>query len=170
MKREAKSTEDQILECIEYDKETGLFRWKRTGRGRVKQGWWQGTLAFNGYIRIQFMKKQYGAHRIAWLLTYGEWPSDQIDHINGIRTDNRIANLRSVNGLENNKNQRKTEKNTSGCVGVSLDSRTNSWAAYVSVENRKRHLGRFKNFSDAVRAREIANTELGFHPNHGRRS
>lgn len=170
MRRDSRSVEDHILECIQYDGETGLFMWKTTGRGRVKQGWWGGTLATNGYMRIQIMNKQYWAHRIAWLLTHGEWPSGQIDHINGVRTDNRIVNLRSVNGLENNKNQRKTEKNTSGCVGVSFDNRTNSWAAYVSVENRKRHLGRFENFSDAVRARELANVELGFHPNHGRRS
>lgn len=122
----------------------------------------------DGYLCGHLLGPMCKAHRAIWLLYYREWPSDQIDHINGDRGDNRISNLRVVTNAENGKNQRKSKKNTSGVQGVSWDKRYGKWIANITVSGRRKYLGSFSEFDAAVQKRSHAEALYGFHPNHGR--
>tara|TARA_R110001606_G_scaffold190822_1_gene338772 strand:+ start:384 stop:701 length:318 start_codon:yes stop_codon:yes gene_type:complete len=98
----------------------------------------------------------------------GDWPADQIDHISGDRSDNRIENLREATQTENSRNMKTLANNMSGVMGVSWDKRERHWIATISDDNSSVRLGRFKSFEDAVAARKAAEVEYGYHPNHGR--
>lgn len=93
---------------------------------------------------------------------------NDIDHINGNTQDNRLINLREVSHSENVKNARRRNDNTSGVSGVHWEKRRNKWRAYIKVANRRKYLGYFENFTDAVAARRAAEKLYNFHPNHGR--
>jgi len=122
----------------------------------------------NGYGMIGFEQKKYSSHRLAWLLHNGEWPKQQIDHINGNRIDNRIVNLRDVNCAENNRNRPIAKNNNSGHVGVSWDKDKNKWKAYIDIAGKTKTLGAYKLLSDAIVARSAASIENSYHENHGR--
>ena len=107
-------------------------------------------------------------HRLAWAIYYGEWPKDQIDHINGIRGDNRIANLRSVSNQENSKNRRRSSNNTSGYMGVSFHKGSRKWQSYICVDGKFIFLGKFADKEDAIIKRKTAERDYGFHQNHNR--
>ena len=96
------------------------------------------------------------------------WPKGQIDHINGVRDDNRRENLREVDGFENHKNTKKNHNNTSGRTGISFNKRHQKWVAYIGGQNGSIFLGYFKDFEKAAAAREAAESEIGYHANHGR--
>ena len=162
----------RLLEALNYDRDTGVFTWRivRNSRaGRAKVGFEAGCKNKNdGYIQITIDQVKQQAHRLAWFYVYGTWPKEQIDHINGVRHDNRIANLREVTISENRKNIRLRDNNTSGRIGVSWASRDKRWRAAIQVNGKMMHIGNFKEFDDAVRAREVAEKHYGFHKNHGR--
>lgn len=111
-------TAEQLREELAYCPNTGKFvRLKRAAR-RVKVGDVPGWSA-QGYRLMNVQKKTYWAHRLAWLYVYGSWPNGQIDHINGDRSDNRIANLRDVTPSVNSQNQRRAKAHNSvGVLGV----------------------------------------------------
>jgi hypothetical protein len=109
------------------------------------------------------------AHRVAWALHYGEWPSDQIDHVNGDKTDNRLENLRIVTAQGNAKNRSLRSDNTSGHVGVYWVRETKKWSAQIKVDGRQKTIGSFESLEDAVKARKAAEDLNGYHANHGRR-
>lgn len=119
-----------------------------------------------GYIRISLFGRKYQAHRVIWALHYGEWPKDQIDHINGVKSDNSIVNLRVVTDAENRKNMPLRSDNKSGVSGVR--HRKNCWITEIVVNRKNIHIGCFENFEDAVAARKAAEIQYGFHENHGR--
>lgn len=120
-----------------------------------------------GYRVGSIFKKRYQAHRIIWLMYHGELPNHEIDHINGIRTDNRIENLRDVTHKENMKNQRLRSTNTSGVTGVSIHSKSGKWVAQIKVNGDAIYLGSFAQKDDAVSARKKAEHKYGFFANHG---
>lgn len=155
---------------IEYCPDTGAFTWKATNR-RGFVGKPAGCFCVrDGYIRIRIGGKLELAHRLAWNMTYPGNPltdAEQIDHINHIRTDNRICNLRKVTNTENSRNSSIGRNNTSGALGVWLDKRRNKWIAEIKVDRKKIHLGQFSELSDAVKARKSAEKAYGFHENHG---
>ena len=122
-----------------------------------------------GYSIIEVNRKSYKAHRIAWLLTYGSWPEDQIDHINGNGLDNRLENLRAVSNGENLRNKKIYKNNTSGTLGVSFDKRCQNYQAKIMINKKYKHLGYFKNKEEAIAARAAANIKYNFHENHGRK-
>lgn len=95
-------------------------------------------------------------HRIAWLLHYGQWPEGDIDHINGVKTDNRIENLRVGTRASGNHNKGVNRLNSSGFRGVSWDSDRRKWAAQIKIDGKNKRLGRFKDVEDASRAYEAA--------------
>lgn len=121
----------------------------------------------NGYKQGRIFGRKYLAHRIIWKLVHGTDP-EQVDHINGIRDDNRIENLRSVTSQENLKNQKMCSNNTSGVMGVYWYKRLGKWSARIMVAGKNKHLGYFTDKFDAIKARKNAEKEHGFHTNHGR--
>ena len=159
----------EILRSLSYDPETGYVTWAISKKG-AKQDVEIKTKDKDGYLLVGVNYKLYRLHRVVWLIHYGEWPSGCIDHINGVRDDNRIENLRCVTVAENSKNQKKNIKNKSGVVGVILERKSNKWAAYITISRKNIWLGTFSNIFDAAACRISAQNKAGFHANHGRGS
>jgi len=136
----------------------------RTDRRCARKGREAGTFCkHTGYRKVYFDRRVYYTHRLIWKLLYGEDP-EEIDHINGNRSDNRITNLRSVCHYENMRNSKQYSGNTSGVTGVSWCKDRPKWRAGIGGKV----LGDFDRFEDAVAARKQAEKEYGYHPNHGR--
>jgi len=100
-----------IRQAFEYNPDTGVFI-RLESAGNVKAGSVAGSLDTKGYLRVFFNDKRYKCHRLAWYFTYGEWPKQVIDHINGNKTDNRISNLRDVSNKENCNNRHRANRNS----------------------------------------------------------
>ncbi len=115
-----------------------------------------------GYLQLSFRGEKYLAHRMAWFLYYGKWPSSQLDHINRIKTDNRIVNLREATGSQNLFNRSEQSNNKTGKSGVFWHERNLRWIAYIKKNNIRTHLGTFKSYEDALAAR--LNAELIMYP------
>lgn len=160
-------------ELLEYEPLTGILRWRERSDvafNRQYAGKIAGSIESKGYRQIVIFGRPYMAHRLAWLIRYGRWPVDQLDHVNGNPDDNRLANLREVSGSENLRNQTRYKSNRSGMTGVSYCRTSNKWRAYINVEGKPKNLGFFVLQSDAITARKVANLKYGYHPNHGRES
>ena len=153
-------TYDLLTELLHYDRDTGVFTWKSNRSRRVMKGDRAGTLDSKGYIQIGIKRTLYLAHRLAWMYIYGEWPKSELDHINRIRDDNRISNLRLANRTINTRNLNLRCDNKSGVTGVWRNQRLNKWQAYIRVNNKHVHLGVYGNFDDAVKARKTAEQTL----------
>lgn len=162
------------------DGQSGLLFWRpRTiefFKNKKSMGTWNTRFAGkkvsiatnrNGYSCIKVFCVEYKVHRLIWALQYGEWP-DEIDHLNGVRKDNRICNLRNVDHLENSKNMQMRHSNTSGVNGVTWQRQHRKWHAYATCEGKRYHLGYFESKDEAIAARLKANILLEFHENHGR--
>jgi hypothetical protein len=163
-------TPAEISGLVEYDPETGILTWKPRQSARFNSKL-AGKPAFNqmskGYLTGRLGGRNYKAHRIAWAVYYGEWPTAQIDHINGSRSDNRITNLRAVTNSENGKNQRVRSTNKTGEPCVAWFPRDSKWWVKITVNRRQKHIGYFDTMVEAVDARNRAYKENGFHENHG---
>ena len=121
-----------------------------------------------GYRRVTIRNKFFLSHRVIWAIHYGSWPSNNLDHINGIRNDNRIENLREATPQENKTNAKKSKNNKSGVTGVLWRKECSRWLATICVNYHCIHIGHFKDFFEAVCARKSAEVHYGFHANHGR--
>ena len=128
---------------LAYDANNGALTWK-INRYRNKAGDVVSTVSNSGYLVVEINRRKYQAHRLIWAIYYGHFPRGQIDHINRIRTDNRIENLRDVLGNENHLNCGLRKDNTSGFKGVSYAKRENKWRAYLRVNGKLKHLGFFE--------------------------
>ena len=157
--------QEQLKELLHYDPETGVFKWKIAISHRIKVGDVAGSTNSTGYVHIKIRQKRYKAHRLAWLYNYGKFPEDQIDHINGLRDDNRIINLRAVTRTENARNQFIPTNNTSGHIGVSWYTERNKWIVRVQGIG----YGSFECKLDAIARVKEVYKELGYHENHGKR-
>lgn len=156
-----------VDEFLDYNKDTGVITWAKSPAHRVKVGDEAGTVNASGYKVFSIKNKLYSAHRIAWLISNGELPPEHIDHINGVRSDNRLANLRAASNKENLRNCRIHKLNKSGVTGVKWYPAQGSWESYITVDYKKIGLGYFKSFFDAIAARKSAEIVYGFHRNHG---
>jgi len=154
-------TQAIVKKHLSYNPKTGVLTRKSTGEAQLKR-------AKEGYLRVKIQGKQYPTHRVVWLYTYGEFPENTIDHINGVKTDNRIENLRDVTSTENNRNRSLSSNNKSGISGVYWCKRYNRWVARIGSKSGKENLGNFKNLFEACCARKSAEIRLGYHFNHGR--
>ena len=137
---------DNIRSRLEYDPETGVIVWRISPRFGVNAGDIAGILTQQGYRYIRILRKCHAAHRLAWAIYYGEWPSFPIDHINGLRDDNRIANLRAADHQLNNQNRANPSKNnrTGGYLGVCSSTKGRKpFRAQIKVDGKKIHLGTF---------------------------
>ena len=152
-------TLERLNEVLDYDPETGVFRWKKAVNGRIKVGDIAGAYSGRdrGYRQLQIDGVKYFAHRIAWKMHYGRDPEDQIDHINGIKNDNRIQNLRECTRAENMRNRGKTKVNTTGYKGVHLYK--GKYVARIKLIGKEVYLGRYDTAEEAYEAYKKAAKE-----------
>lgn len=149
-------TQQQLKALLNYNEKTGIFTWRSKRRG-VKQFSVAGTLHHSGYIHILINYKKYLAHRLAWLYVTGEMPVDQLDHINRIRNDNRICNLRACTRAENMRNMSVLKmSDIEGATGVSWHTQRNKFRAYIYENKKQIHLGYFADKNDAIKAHKKA--------------
>lgn len=181
MAAKALPAQDVLHQLFSYDPETGKLFWKERDVSWFKDGrrsaqgnadWWNkrfaGKEAFTaregaGYRSGGIFGVVYKAHHVAWVIVHGSI-SGEIDHINGVKDDNRLCNLRDVTRAVNMQNKPRNANNVSGVPGVFWHTASQSWAAKI----KSVHLGIFHSFDEAVAARKAAERKYGFHENHGR--
>jgi hypothetical protein len=133
--------ESQLSEVLRYEPKTGFLFWTDRAHKSVKNKQ-AGTPNHRGYIIVLFRGKPYKAHRLAWLLTHGYWPSQMIDHIDGNKSNNRINNLRDVDGATNEQNKDQARSDSkSGLIGAS--PYRNRWKSQIRVNGAVKYLGVF---------------------------
>ena len=162
-------TFEEAKELFIYDRDAGIIKWRRRTRGQ-RANLVAGCTNFNGdgYTRIDIRGKKYKAHRIAMLLSYGFYGDGlEIDHINHIRDDNRLANLRFVTKSGNQRNQSRSSKNTSGVTGVYYSKAERKYAAQIQVDGVQIYLGLFVSLEEAAKVRKAAEIKYKFNANHG---
>lgn len=164
---------DYLHKRLRYEPETGKLFWRDCDE--MPRWWrtrWAGKEAFthvnsHGYRTGRIDGVTFKAHRVIWAIHYVEWPDEQIDHINGVRDDNRISNLRVVTNQENQRNASMRSNNTSGVCGVRWHKAAGKWQARIMVDGRYKHLGLFSSFDAAAEARAEASRQHGFTDRHG---
>lgn len=145
-------THSDLLKVINYDSETGVFTWSKKRKG-VVTGKQLGSCNGHGYLRITVFSKSYYAHRLAWFYVHGYFPKNQIDHINGIKSDNRICNLREATNIQNAQNKLNPKTNSkTQILGVSWHKKAKKWQAHICIYKQKKYLGLFDNIHDAEKA------------------
>lgn len=155
-------THEELLERVNYNPDTGIFTWKTCYTKTNKPGNQLGSYDKHGYLTVRFYKKSYKLHRLAWLYVYGKFPDNDIDHINGIRDDNRICNLRDIPRKINLQNQKKaaTHNKSTGLIGAYFCKRRNKYYAKIQLNGKGIHLGMYKTAIDAHLAYVKAKREL----------
>lgn len=139
-------TLERVREVVHYNPDTGIFYWKQSTSNRKKVGDIAGCVC-RGRVTVCIDYKQLIAARLAWFYVHGVWPTNNIDHINGNPSDNRIANLRDVPQSVNLENQRRPRSNNqSGYLGVKPYTRGKKkpWQAAIVVRGKQRSLGYFE--------------------------
>lgn len=149
-----KLTHKRLLDVLRYDQNTGHLWWNQVRKKSLKDK--PAGADQHGYVRLIVDGEKLYAHRLAWFYVHGEWPEHEIDHINRVRNDNRIKNLRCVTRMQNGCNMPRPRDNTSGFIGVSWAKRERLFEAYITVNRRRMNLGYFKRAAEAYRARQAA--------------
>jgi hypothetical protein len=159
MAKREQLTQAELMRVLSYQAETGIFRYALSTNKRIRVGDIAGTI-MRGYPRIKIDGTVYEAHRLAWLYVHGSWPAGQVDHINGVTTDNRISNLRDVTQSGNAQNRRIAQRNNqSGFLGVSVHG-IGKWQADIRINGKKKYLGIYSSPEDAHQAYLKAKREL----------
>lgn len=155
-----------LMSFLSYDPTTGIFtRLKGTGKGAAEGVKTLGSLdTSTGYRKICVQGRQYYAHRLAWLYMTGEWPKEQIDHINRDRADNAFKNLRPANNAQNNQRSAPRADSKTGVLGVSWHKRGGKYVAQLRHLGRTIYLGLHDSIESAIKARRAA--ELQYHSHH----
>tara|TARA_R100001244_G_scaffold123667_1_gene93353 strand:+ start:652 stop:1152 length:501 start_codon:yes stop_codon:yes gene_type:complete len=148
-------SQEYIKSKLEYNPEEGTFIWLASS-GRAKKGYFAGGETGNGYKRILINKKSYLYHRLAWVYMTGDWPVEQIDHINGDGLDNRWINIREATAQQNMFNRPKNKENKSGHKGVCWNKEVKKWHASININRKLVHLGDFLDIEDAAIAYRLA--------------
>ena len=158
-----------ILSFIDYCPKTGTITRTKTTSSRAKIGDICNKKNSIGYIVFYVNKKFILGHRIAWYAINGDIPSGmKIDHINGIKSDNRICNLRLVTDQGNARNMSISKNNKSGVTGVSWYKDRNKWRATIMNNNKQISLGYFNNIEDAIKIRKQKEIDFGYYKEHGK--
>ena len=164
---------EYLRKRLRYEPETGKLFWRDCED--MPQSWltrWVGKEAFtavntDGYRFGLVRRNSLKGHRVIFALHYGEWPKGQIDHINGIREDNRIQNLRVVTNQENQHNSSMRLDNISGFTGVYWHKKSGKWAVQINICGRKKYIGLFTEIEAAAEARAKASRQHGYTDRHG---
>lgn len=145
-------TAERLREVLVYDSLSGTFVWRIDRYQNIKAGRIAGNLNPVGYIGICIDYRLHLAHRLAWLYVYGIWPTNEIDHINGNRSDNRICNLREATAAQNRQNYKKANAtNKTGYLGVRTKNNGRTFEANIQVKGRTKYIGAFST-ADAAHA------------------
>lgn len=136
-------TQSRLRELLNYDPVSGVFTWKMSLKTTIKVGDAAGGKKPVGYLYIGIDQRIYLAHRLAWFYMTGEWPKADIDHVNGIRDDNRFCNLREATRSENLQNKGASPSNHSGFKGVSFSKSKRRWDARIVANKKRYYLGSF---------------------------
>jgi hypothetical protein len=164
-------TQARLKELLSYSPVTGLFTRRVITCNKVRIGDIAGTVDKSGYIHIRVEGKIYKAHRLAWLYTQGQMPPNMIDHINGIKDDNRLVNIRLATRSQNLGNSKIRLNSISGLKGVSWVGMRGKWRARINIEGNGKHLGMFKCKHEAHEAyRQAANKYFGEFANYGKKN
>lgn len=143
-----------LREYFHYDPESGDLTWIKP-RQRVKVG--QKVSSYDrGYLRVCFQRRKLWAHRVAFAIYHGRWPTTEIDHIDGNPSNNRISNLREATHAENMRNRKIHSTNVSGVSGVSWHKSARKWQVHIGTSNGRKNLGLFDNLADAAETRRQA--------------
>jgi hypothetical protein len=158
----------ELKKWLIYIPETGIFYWKKEPKefGIQLKGKRAGSVAPDGYLKIQLNKKSYTASRLAWLYVHGRNSNLLIDHINHNKNDNRISNLREVSYQDNARNK-KYYGNKSGFQGIEFENNRKMYRVRIKINNQLLHLGRFDTLDEAISMRLTAENHYNFHFNHG---
>lgn len=149
-------TIERLRELLSYDPETGALTWLKRTSNRIRVGDAAGTHNKTlGYLQVSVDGVRTYAHRLAWFYVHQEWP-EEIDHINGIRSDNRLCNLRPATKKQNCENRVASQKNKSGYRGVNECKKTHLWVARIHHNGKGRSLGYFKTPALAGEFAELA--------------
>ena len=143
--KQDKLSHEELRRLLHYNPETGQFTWRVARGGKARKGSVAGTKTpHTGYSQLVINRTIYKQHRLAWFYMTGKWPSDQIDHINGIRDDNRFHNLREATCSQNLHNVGLKSSNSTGYKGVSLHKPSGKYVANITVKGRQLYLGIFE--------------------------
>lgn len=144
-------TAARVRELLHYDPATGIFTHRIARRGlRYRIGEIAGRISEeDGGRRIGLEGRRYWGNQIAWLYVTGEWPSSDVDHINGMRSDDRFANLRIATRSENLANARRPKHNTSGLKGANWHAKAGKWRATIKKNRIPIHIGYFDSAAEA---------------------
>jgi hypothetical protein len=142
-------TPERLREVLSYDPETGVFTWKVRSSNRISIGDAASCKNDAGYILIRIDGQLHRAHRLAWLYVHGVWPESEIDHRNGVRSDNWISNLREATRKQNAQNLGLTSKHP----GVYWATDKELWRVRIMTNGRRVHVGYFEDLGAAIEAR-----------------
>jgi hypothetical protein len=149
-------TQQHLKKVLHYTPSSGEFTWKIKAARCIHIGSVAGALNYKGYIIISVDRKSYMAHRLAWFYIHGVWPTNQIDHINHDRADNRLSNLREVTQSENSQNQIQAKSHSkTGVLGVNR-AKNGKFRSSITVEGRVKFLGTFATVEEAKNAYLLA--------------
>ena len=158
--KKSELTQERLQELLDYDPETGEFRW----RVRKKRGHSAGDIAGcrtrSDAWSIRIDGRRYQAHQLAWLYMEGEWGEPVIDHRDGNPLNNRFSNLRLSTYSDNAANRGRMRSNTSGFKGAVFDPRADKWRAQISKDGRRYCLGRYATAEEAHEAYAAKAREL----------
>ena len=158
---------EELRRRLHYNPTTGVFTRVLATIGK-REGSVAGTTRPDGYIQISIDRRFYPAHRLAWLYTKGVWPAHLVDHINGDRSDNRLANLRPATNSENLRNSRRNVRNKCGFKVVSRSRNGRRWLAFIRVDGVNTNLGTYDTAEQAHRIYfEAAQRHFGSFANAG---
>lgn len=156
-----------VKEYLDYNPNTGHLTWIKKPSKKIALGSRAGSLhKVSGYRQVYFMGKTYPEHRLIWFWLYGQFPKEQLDHINHCRDDNRIDNLRQVTHSENCRN-RTRQRTSIDEAGIWYCKRRKRYIAEITLNQKKVYQKSFIDVDEAIHQRKAKLLELGFHPNHG---
>ena len=161
-------TFEKAKELFVYDRETGIIKWRKRLSNSQRADLVAGCTRGNGYTQIRFKGKPYYAHRIAMLLSFGFCDDElEIDHINHVRNDNRLSNLRFVTSTGNSRNRSMDSRNTTGATGVYYRKDRRKYVARIAIDGVYIFLGEFVTLEEAAKVRKVAEIKYKYNANHG---